>query len=58
VGAWAFMLLPNFFAGPESAAYAGTVMSAAYQGGTVAGLVLATALEYVLVPPTTHLTLC
>ena len=31
VGAWSFMLLPSFFAGPESAGYAGTVMSAAYQ---------------------------
>ena len=56
VGAWSFMLLPRFFTGPESAAYAGTVMSAAFQGGTIAGLVLATLLEYVFKPPSNHLT--
>lgn len=56
VGAWSFMLLPRFFSGPESAAYAGTVMSAAYQGGTIAGLVLATLLEYVFVPPSNYIT--
>jgi hypothetical protein len=55
VGAWSFMLLPRFFSGPECAAYAGTVMSAAYQGGTISGLLLATLLEYVLVPPTNHI---
>ena len=55
VGAWSFMLLPNFFSGPESAAYAGTVMSGAYQFGTIAGLILATLLEYVFVPPSAHL---
>ena len=51
IGAWTYMLLPQALPEPSAAAHAGNIMSAAFQGSTILGLVAVSLLEYFVHPP-------